>query len=91
MVQWCPDDGPAVTEALALGLQPNSTRVRIMSLLILAGSVPRAIIDAITKLCPSTKLRSLRDIKLDLSESQEQSWWNPYRKAQGNRHASLTS
>ena len=67
MVQWCPDDGPAVTEALALWLQPDSTRVRIM-----AGSVPRAIIDAITKLCPSAELRSLRDMKSDLSESQEQ-------------------
>ena len=72
MVQWCPDDGPPVTEALALWLQPDSTRVRIMSLLLLAGSVPRAIIDAITKLCPSAELRSLRDIKSDLSESQEQ-------------------
>ena len=46
MVQWCPHDGPAVTQALALWLQPDSTRVRIMSLLLLAGSVPRAIIDA---------------------------------------------
>ena len=71
LVQWCPNDGPTVTEALALWLQPDSTRVHIMSLLLLAGSVPRAIIDAITKLCPSAELCSLRDIKSDLSTSQE--------------------
>ena len=72
MVQWSPDDGLAATEALALWLQPDSIRVRILLLLLLDGSVPRAVIDAITKLCPSAELRSLRDIKSSLPESQEQ-------------------
>ena len=72
MVQWCPDDGPAAPEALALWLQPDSPRVRILSLLLLAGTVPRSIVDAISKLCPSAELRSLKDIKQGLSEEQEQ-------------------
>ena len=72
LVQWCPDDGPAAPEALALWLQPDSPRVRILSLLLLAGTVPRSIVDAISKLCPSAELRSLRDIKQGLSEEQEQ-------------------
>ena len=66
------DDGPATSEALALWLQPDSPRVHILSLPLVAGSVPRSVVNTIAKLCPSAELRSLRDIKHDLSEPEEQ-------------------
>ena len=76
-VQWCLDDGTAASEELALWLQPNSTRVRILSLLLLAGSVPKLGIDAITKVCPNAELRNLQDIKQCPSKDQEQELVEP--------------
>ena len=72
MVQWCLEDGPATNEALALWLQPDGPKVRILSLMFLTRTVPRSIVDTIAKICPNAKLHSLQDIKQDLSEAQDQ-------------------
>ena len=48
LVLWCLDNGPPASEVLALRFQADSPGVRILSLLLLAGSIPTSIIHAIT-------------------------------------------
>ena len=62
-------------------MQLDSDRVCILLLMLLAGHDPRSIIDTIAKMCSNAELRSLRDIKQDLSKAQEQGMVESVRKS----------